>query len=158
MFVWNLSTIRDSFKTFLPKTYDVLKEIKDHILSGCTEKIKDLFKETEAESVDYAIMEKTDNIYIIPGDFGWDDVGSWPALSRINDTDRYGNFISGNVTALDTSGCIIDSSSDRLVATLGTKDLIIVDTNDVLLVTDKAHAADIKTLISKLKKTKDRYL
>lgn len=158
MFVWNLSTIRDSFKTFLPKTYDVLKEIKNHIISGCNEKIKELFKETEAESVDYAIMEKTDNIYIIPGDFGWDDVGSWPALSRINDTDVHDNYITGNVTALDTSGCIIDSSSDRLVTALGVKDLVIVDTEDVLLVTDKTHAADIKTLISELKNTKDRYL
>ena len=158
MFVWNLSTIRDSFKTFLPETYDVLKKIKEHILSDSTKKIKELFKETEAESVDYAIMEKADNIYIIPGDFGWDDVGSWLALSRINDTDQNGNFITGNVTALDTYGCIIDSSSDRLVATLGAKDLVIVDTEDVLLVTDKAHAADIKTLISELKNTKDRYL
>ena len=158
MFVWNLSTIKDSFRAFLPTTYDVLKNIKEHITSCCTEKIKELFKETESESVDYAIMEKADNIYIIPGDFGWDDVGSWPALSRINDTDQYGNFITGNVTTLDTSDCIIDSSSDRLVATLGARNLIIVDTDDVLLVTDKAHAADIKTLISELKNTNDRYL
>ncbi len=159
MFIWSLSSIRDAYKKFLPDTYDKLVTIKD-LAKTCDDKGIDMvFSSMESESVDYGIMEKADNIFIIPGDFGWDDVGSWPALKRINDTDTAGNFISGNVASLDNSGCIIDSSSGKLVAAFGLNDIIIVDTDDVLLVTDKNHSANIKELVASIKEqNKEKYL
>lgn len=159
MFVWNLSTIKEAYRKHLPDMYGTLEKIKDSLSNEPPGDISGLFSTMEPESVDYGIMEKSDNIYIIPGDFGWDDVGSWPALSRINETDREGNYLTGNVTAVKTRDCIIDSSSKRLVATLGIKDLIIVDTEDVLLVTDREHASDIKELTGELKKRgEERFL
>ena len=159
MFVWRLSSIREAYRSFLPDTYEALEKIKDALSCDPAGNINDFFNTMDPESVDYGIMEKSDNIYVLPGDFGWDDVGSWPALSRINDTDSTGNYIAGNVTAVDTANCIIDSSSKRLVATLGIKDMIIVDTDDVLLVTDRDHAANIKELTAEIKNSEnDKYL
>jgi mannose-1-phosphate guanylyltransferase len=95
-------------------------------------------------------MEKSDNIYTLPGTFGWDDVGSWLSVERIRKSNEYGNVVSGNIITINTKNCIIEGSN-KLIASVGVEDLIIVDTDDATLICDKNSAGDIKKVLENLK-------
>jgi len=159
MFIWKISTILDNISKFLPDTYHGLMEIKDSIgTSGAQHILETIFPGFTSESIDYGIMEKADNIYIIPGIFGWDDVGSWLAIERIKGVDSNRNAISGNIVAIDTNNCIIEGS-DKLIASIGVKDIIIVDTEDATLICHKNKSGDIKRVLEQLRnENRDNYL
>ena len=95
-------------------------------------------------------MEKTKNIYVIPGNFGWDDVGSWLSLERINKTNQDGNVITGNVISIKTKNTIIQGSN-KLIATIGLEDIVVVDTDDVTLICHKNNTQEVKEVINNLK-------
>ena len=95
-------------------------------------------------------MEKASNIYTLPGSFGWDDVGSWLALERFNRTNEDGNVVSGNVISINTKNAIVQGS-DKLIATIGVENLIIVDTEDAMLICAKDSTQDVKKVIENLK-------
>jgi mannose-1-phosphate guanylyltransferase len=101
-------------------------------------------------SIDYAVMEQADNVAVIGCDLGWSDVGSWTALASHVEQDGDGNNIEGEALAFTSHNCYI-RSEDRLVATLGVDDLIIVDTSDALLVAHKNSAQDVKKVVEYLK-------
>jgi mannose-1-phosphate guanylyltransferase len=151
MFVWKVSSIMANIQKFMPAVYDGASRIGESFGTDDFEEV--LIREFEAfpsESIDFGIMEKAENIYTIPGSFGWDDVGSWLAMERINETDDDKNFIEGDVIAVDSKRTTI-CGGKRLIAAVGTRDLIIVDTDDVLLVCSKNSTQDVKKVISKLK-------
>ena len=151
MFVWKVSSIMANIKKFMPEVYDGASRIGESFSTDDFEEV--LIREFEAfpsESIDFGIMEKAENIYTIPGSFGWDDVGSWLAMERINETDDDKNYIEGDVIAVDSKRTTI-CGGKRLIAAVGTRDLIIVDTDDVLLVCSKNSTQDVKKVISKLK-------
>lgn len=151
MFVWKVSSILDKFRQFLPDVYSGLINIEKSIGTNAEQSILEKeFHDFKSESIDYGVMEKADNIYTIPGMFGWDDVGSWLALERINSTNEYNNFVTGNVVSVNTNDCII-SATDKLIATVGLKNLIIIDTEDATLICDKDSTQDIKKVIENLK-------
>jgi mannose-1-phosphate guanylyltransferase len=102
------------------------------------------------ESVDYAVMEKTESAVVIPLDAGWSDLGSWSALWELKEKDAEGNVTEGDVIALDSRDSLI-MSKDRLVTTLGVSDLIVIDTPDALLVADKNHIQDVKKIVGRIK-------
>lgn len=151
MFVWKVSSILADIKEFMPDIYEGAVRIGE---SFGTDKYKDtLVKEFTAfrsESVDFGIMEKAANIYTIPGSFGWDDVGSWLAIERINQTDDLKNYFEGDVVAVDSKRTTV-CGGKRLIAAIGTRDIIIVDTDDVLLVCSKNNTQDVKKAIAQLK-------
>ncbi len=95
-------------------------------------------------------MEKSDNIYTLPGSFGWDDVGSWLAMERIRKTNEYGNIIDGDVITINTGSSIIIGKK-KLIALVGVKDLVVVDTDDATLICAKDSTNDIKKVIENLK-------
>lgn len=141
MFIFSIKVMDEAFKKFLPKQYE--------IISKDTSK----FEQVESISIDYGVMEKADNIFCIPGDFGWDDVGSYLALERINPMDKDNNVIQNKDTVtLDSKGNIIRGTNKKLIATLGVSDLVIVETDDVILVADKNKTGDIKKLLEEVKK------
>ena len=111
----------------------------------------DVFQECPSDSIDYAIMEKVDNAVVIPVDIGWNDVGSWTALHDLGDVDSSNNTIIGDVEALDIRNCYVRSEK-QLVVALGVDDLIIVDTDDALLVAHRDKVQCIKTIVEKLTK------
>ena len=151
MFVWKVSSIMANIKKLMPEVYDGASRIGESFGTDDFEEV--LIREFEAfpsESIDFGIMEKAENIYTIPGSFGWDDVGSWLAMERINETDDDKNYIEGDVIAVDSKRTTI-CGGKRLIAAVGTRDLIIVDTDDVLLVCSKNSTQDVKKVISKLK-------
>ncbi len=151
MFLWKLSTIIKRYKELLPEIYDGMLKIKDSVGTPMQKRtIEEVFPDLPSISIDYGIMEKAENIYTIPGAFGWDDVGSWLALDRIKKSNEYGNIVNGNIVTIDTKNCIIQGT-DKLIATVGLKDLVIVDTEDATLICDREHTADIKKVIENLK-------
>lgn len=151
MFIWKTSTILENIKNFLPEIYNGLNVIKNSIGTSDSETILETeFYKFKSESIDYGIMEKADNIYIIPGTFGWDDVGSWNAIERIKKTNEFGNVVSGNAITIDSKNCIIEGSK-KLIATIGIENLIIVDTEDATLICKKDSTSDIKKIIENLK-------
>lgn len=159
MFVWKVSTILDNFKKYMQDIYEGLVVIKNSIGTADYESVlKDTFTAMRSESVDYGIMENAENIYSIPGDFGWDDVGSWLAVGRIKKNDENGNVINGNVVSVSSKNCVIEAK-DKLIAVVGLEDIVVVDTDDATLVCDKEHAGEIKKILAKLREEgKNEYL
>ncbi|WP_207652041.1 mannose-1-phosphate guanylyltransferase, partial [Clostridium beijerinckii] len=151
MFVWKSSTILNNFRSLLAETYEGLEKIYETIGSEEEEYILEReFSKFESESIDYGIMERAGNIYTIPGSFGWDDVGSWLALERINRTNEDGNVIKGNVITINSKKSIIQGQ-DKLIAAIGVEDLIVVDTEDALLIASKDSTQEVKKVIENLK-------
>ena len=101
-------------------------------------------------SVDYAVMEKAERVAVVPGGFDWSDIGSWQALGDLVPADAAGNRVQGEAVLVDSKDCFV-RSEDRLVATLGVQDLLVVDTPDALLVADRGRAQDVKSIVQRLK-------
>lgn len=110
----------------------------------------DSFKQCPEDSIDYAVMEKTDNAVVIPLDAGWSDVGSWSALWEITQKDAQGNACRGDVLTEDSTNNYIQSEQ-KLIATIGINNLVIVETDDAILVANKDKVQDVKILVNKLK-------
>lgn len=152
IFVWKTRTILNNINKYLPAVYDILSTIQLALGQPDEETvIKSEFVKMPEESIDYGIMEKVDDIYVIPCRLGWDDVGSWTALDRINERDEHGNVTIGNTLVLDTKRSIIESNNHKLIATLGIEDLIIIDTDDVTLICKKDKAQEVKRLLKELR-------
>lgn len=109
------------------------------------------FKQVPDDSIDYAVMEKSANVAVVPCDIGWSDIGSWTALGDLTPADSQGNRIAGEVLLHDVSNCYIQSN-DRMVGAVGVKDLVIIDTADAVLVADRNRAQDVKHIYARLKK------
>ena len=151
MFVWKASTILTSIQEHLPDIYEKLLRIEESIGTADEESILNAaFDAMPSESVDYGVLEKEDSIYVIPGTFGWDDVGSWLSVGRMRQLNDSGNVVSGNVMTVNVKNCIIEGA-EKLIAAVGVEDLIIVDTKDATLICDKSSAADIKKIVENLK-------
>lgn len=151
MFIWKVSTILNNMKTFLPNTFEGLERIQAAIGTEQQESVLEKeFYAFQSESIDYGIMEKADNIYILTGAFGWDDVGSWLAVGRIKTSNEFGNVINGNVVTVNTKNSIIQGG-EKLIAMVGVQDMIVVDTEDALLICDKDSAGDIKKVLENLR-------
>ncbi len=159
MFVWKVSTILDNIREFLPDIYTGLCAIKEAI--GTENYISVLEKEFNAfvpQSIDYGVMEKASDIYTIPCAFGWDDVGSWLAIEKIRATDEKGNIIDGNVIAVDTCDCTIQGDK-KLISVVGVDNLIVIDTEDAILICNKNSTQSVRNIIQRLKDdNKQEYL
>ncbi len=159
MFVWKVSSILNNFKKHLPKIYKGLTQISQKYGTSEYEKaVISEFSKFDSVSVDYGIMEVASSIFTISGSFGWDDVGSWLSLERMMRLDENGNALQGNTISMHSKNMIVIGSK-KLIATIGLDDLIIVDTEDVLLVCAKNEAQNVKVIIEKLKSlNKTQYL
>lgn len=159
MFVWKVSVILGCMEKYLPEIYSGLVKIEEAIGSDAQESVlNDAFEKMPSESIDYGVLEKEDGIRVLPGDFGWDDVGSWLALERMRELDGAGNMLSGNIVTVGVDNCIIEGGK-KLIAAVGLKDLVIVDTEDAILICNKENTADIKKIVENLRKDKrEEYL
>jgi mannose-1-phosphate guanylyltransferase len=146
MFIWHLDSILYNIEKHLPKMYKSLLKIKKALGTDLEKKvIEDEFEQMESVSIDYGIMEKADDIFVIPGSFGWDDLGSWPALERVKKVDDDGNVVVGKHYGIDTTNSIIHSPN-KVVTTIGLDDVVIVDTEDAILICDKKRAQEVKEI------------
>jgi mannose-1-phosphate guanylyltransferase/mannose-6-phosphate isomerase len=110
----------------------------------------DTFAAIPENSIDYAVMEKSEVVAVVPGDFGWSDIGSWNAISDLTVPDEAGNRVVGEAVLVDVGNSYIQSDG-RMVAAIGLDNLLIVDTTDALLVADRGRAQDVKKVVQQLK-------
>lgn len=152
MYIWKSETFIGLLKKHMAGTYNHLSQIVD-AWGGDNEQeiLKEEYKKVEKTSVDYGISEKTDKILVIPGDFGWSDIGSWGTLLEYL-TEAHGAKVitKGHHIGVDNENCLI-MAGDKLIATIGLKDTIIVDSPDAILVCDRSKSAELKDLLEKLK-------
>jgi mannose-1-phosphate guanylyltransferase len=152
IFIWQISTLLQAFQDYMPEFYAQLEQMAQALAAG--EAIEPIWQKIRPESIDVGIMEKAKKVAVVPVDIGWNDVGSWTAIYEIGQADRGGNVVMGaEHIGFETSGCLIQGN-DRLIATIGLKDVIIVDTGDALLVCAKDKAQDVKKVVSWLQENK----
>ena len=156
MFVWSVRSIRKAFAEFRPALAEKIdawsKCADDAAFQSALEKD---FPRLEKISIDYAVMEKANNIVVCKGAFAWDDVGSWPALEAHLPKDGAGNALLGDVAALESGGNIVVSEG-RLTALVGVRDLVVVQAEGVTLVCDKSRSQEIKALLYQLRDQNNR--
>lgn len=151
IFIWKTTVILKAFEMYLPEIYQGLTELKGNLMDcEFAELLVRVYSRFPKVSIDYGIMEKADQVYTIPGNFIWDDVGTWKALQRVLGTDQNNNVLTGEVVALDTRNSIIDAGQ-RLVAVIGAEDLVIVDTEDITFVCNKNKLDLVRELLEELR-------
>lgn len=153
MFIWKASVILDAFKTYLPDTYSKMEAIYDTLRTDAeTEAIAKTYPELEKISIDYGIMEKASEVYCIPAEFGWNDVGSWDALDDVFEKTNEGNVVVGSHEGIKTTNSVIfNKSNDKLITTIGCDNIIVVQTEDTIMVCNKDNAQDVKLMVDRLK-------
>lgn len=157
MFLWKASAILQKIKELLPDIYVCLKEIGDGLgTMQETQILRKVYPTIPKMSIDYGIMERTKEVIVLEGDFGWSDVGSWDALESLYEKDNENNICYGNCLALDTQNTILYSPK-KLVASLGIQDLILVDTEDAILICHKDKAQDVKKIVDQLARDGKKY-
>lgn len=151
IFCWKARTILDLLASFEPELHERLLRIAAGQIAGNSEEVLQReFPQMKSISIDYAVLERASRVTVIEAPFAWDDVGSWLAVPRLNGTDADGNAVDGRFCGVDTQGCIVRSSGDHLVATLGVRNLIIVHTPDATLVADAGQSEQIREILSRL--------
>jgi mannose-1-phosphate guanylyltransferase len=155
MFFWRAGVFLDALRKYQPKTASILASLPSFRSPRFMAGLKKAFPLCENVSVDYAVMEKADNVTgLAAGDIGWSDVGSWNAVYELLPRDSDGNAVRGaDVLSEGSQGNYVDAGK-KLVALLGVRDLVVVDTPDALLVADRARAQDVGKLVKLLEKRK----
>ncbi|MBN2539816.1 MAG: mannose-1-phosphate guanylyltransferase [Deltaproteobacteria bacterium] len=150
MFIWKASTILDNIKKLIPDLYEGLLTIEDSIGTKHEEEIlSEVYRNIKPVSIDYGVMEKAPGVCMVEGDFGWNDIGSWDALWDVMDKDDKGNATRGNIIRFDTSNSLV-YSPQKMVALIGVEDLIVVETEDSLLICRRGSSQDVKKVVKHL--------
>ena len=152
IFMFKVSTFMSELKKHCPEILNILKTAT---LTDKEPTIEyEIFKTMPDISIDYAVMEKSKKIALLPLDCGWNDLGSWQAIYDVSKKDKNGNYITGNVIDVDSKDSMIYSNS-KLITTIGLKDTVVVETEDAILVCDKNRTQDVKKIYEKLKDKND---
>jgi mannose-1-phosphate guanylyltransferase len=159
MFIWKVSAILKALRQWLPDLHDGLLQIEAALgTPGEAAVVDQVYRHARSISIDYGVMEKAQNALVIPGDFGWSDVGSWDALWEVSPRDEEGNVVRGQAVNIDSRNCLVHSS-EKPVALVGVEDLIIVETADALMVCKRGSSQDVKKVVDWLERAgKKEYL
>ncbi|RMB12416.1 mannose-1-phosphate guanylyltransferase/mannose-6-phosphate isomerase [Eilatimonas milleporae] len=152
MFLFRADTLLQAMEEYQKPMLDALRAVMGALTNDLDflRLDPDLFAAVPSDSIDYAIMEKTGRAAIVPAEFGWSDLGSFSSLWAVEDKDEHGNVTVGDVMMEDCRDCLVHGG-DRLVTALGIQDLIIVATDDAILVSDKNRDQDVKRIVSRIK-------
>ena len=145
MFIWSINNVINQIKMYSPNTYNALINIKEISEDKLQQTINKNYEKTEATSIDYAVLEKSKDVYVIPSNFGWDDVGSWEALDRYREKDELGNVLVGQSKAVKANNNLVISCSNRVVVE-GLSDIYVIESDGKVLVGHKSNVANVKEL------------
>ena len=161
IFIWKVKTILDAFENLLPEIHEVFASEKEKLnTSQEQEIIEDIYAKCPSISIDFGVMEKASNVYIIPSNFYWSDLGTWNSAYANMDKDYFENAVVGSdVMVYDTQKCMIHVPEKKLVLLQGLEGYIVVDTDDVLMICKKEKEQEIKDYVNDVKRSKDeKYL
>ncbi len=153
IFIWSNSSILSAFDEYLHDMYTTFKnEAHNYNTPNEIEAIKKVYSQCTNISIDYGILEKASNVYVLPAEFGWSDLGTWASLYEVHNHDELNNAINGKQVQLyDTSNCMVHAPDDKLVVIKGMDNLIVVDSHKVLLICDKNKEQEIKEIVTDIK-------
>lgn len=161
MFIWSAASVQRAFAAHRPELSTFIDDLVPSVdTPGFAAALAAGFEPLEKISIDYALMERADNIVMAVGTFAWDDVGAWPAVGSHLDTDDAGNAVRGVLEALDATGNIVvadgAAAGDRVTALIGVSDLVIVHTDTATLIVPKDRAEEVKQVVSRMRDDPDR--
>ena len=152
MFFWTLRAFYDGLTAVLPAAAEITTEIALALSAQDEAGALGVFRRLPNLSVDYALMEQADNVFVVESRFAWDDVGAWDALQRALPVSEHGNVLSGSHIVLDTKNSIvINDDGETITCVLGMEDVVVVTTKDAVLVCPKSRAQDVKKIVEELK-------
>ena len=161
IFAWKASTVIAAFEKYQPEMFELFDGEKANFNTASEKQsIQKIYPQCVNISIDIAIMEKADNVYVIPASFGWSDLGTWNSAYEAMEKDYFANAVaSDNVIVIDATKCMINAPKDKLVVVQGLDDFIVVDTKDVLLICSKEKEQSIKEYVAEVKRHKgDKYI
>ncbi len=154
IFVWSVKSILNAFKKYLPEMNDIFKE-GEALYNTAEEQefVHSAFSQCTNLSIDYGIMEKAENVYVLPSEFGWSDLGTWASVYDLSDKDYVGNAVipSEMVIMYDSSNCMVNVPKGKLVIMQGLHDFIVVEENNTLLICPRSEEQDIKQIVGDVK-------
>jgi mannose-1-phosphate guanylyltransferase len=155
IFVWKAKTILEALEKYEPEMFAHIQKIADAIgTPEFAETLRSEFTAIKGTSIDYAVMERYENVWVVEAPYHWDDLGNWSALPRLKGTNESGNTIDGDHLGIDTENSIVRTENGHLIVTIGMKDCIIVHTPDATLVADKHNENAIKEAVAELERRK----
>ncbi|MFD2531167.1 mannose-1-phosphate guanylyltransferase [Gracilimonas halophila] len=152
MFIWAAKTILNEFKKHLPKMYDQVKESSEYLFTKDHKKAVDSFYHScESVSIDYGIMEHSENVFVVPGEFGWNDVGSWTAAYDLGEKDLNGNVVNADHASFsESSKNYVLSKSGKMISIVGVDGIAVVETEEAILVCKLDKAQNVKEIVQEL--------
>ncbi len=143
MFLWKASNIVNQIREYCPEVYEPLKNIEKSDDDKLNDLIKERYSDTKAISIDYAVLEKSKEIYVVPADIGWDDIGTWKSVERYKKKDDFDNIIEGNAKAIESKSNIALNNGKRIVL-IGIDDVMALETNDSIYIVSKDRMDNLR--------------
>lgn len=143
MFLWKTEYILDEIKKYTPLTYEVLHNLKEINEEELQQYINSNYNKTEAISIDYAVLEKSEKIFVIPSEIGWDDIGTWKSVERFREKDINNNILSDGVRAIESQSNMVVSNEKNIVM-LGVDDILAIETEDTIYIVNKNYMDSLR--------------
>lgn len=143
MFLWKISNIINEIKKYSPETYEAIREIEVIEEEYLQDLINDKYHKTESISIDYSVLEKSTNVYVIPSEIEWDDIGTWKAVERYKEKDVNNNILYGNARVIE-SKCNIAINSCKRVVMIGIDDVMTLETEDSIYIVNKEYMENLR--------------
>ncbi|MBY0244810.1 MAG: mannose-1-phosphate guanylyltransferase [Sphingobacteriaceae bacterium] len=154
IFIWSAKSIINAFEKYLPETFEIFQQ-GNSVYNTADEKafINNAYFQCTNISIDFAIMEKAENVYVLPSDFGWSDLGTWASIYEMAEKDYVGNAVipSKQVMMYDSSNCMVNVPGDKLVVLQGLHDYIVVESNNTLLILPRSEEQNVKNIVVDVK-------
>jgi mannose-1-phosphate guanylyltransferase len=157
IFIWNAQAILESFNRYLPDVAEIFDEGNEaYYTDDEANFVSKAYSQCKNISMDYGIMEKAENVFVLLSDFGWSDLGTWKSLYEISPKDNEGNVVDANVMLYDTSDCIVKGSKDNLIVVQGLHNYIVAEYDGVLMICDKDQEQRVKDFVADARSRGDR--
>jgi mannose-1-phosphate guanylyltransferase len=155
IFIFGAFTMLEAIHKYLPDTYELFQTVKNHLGTDReASRIEEIYNQLKSISIDFGVMEKANNVYVICTDFGWSDLGTWASLYEELPKDAYGNATNGNAIYYDSYSNLVSAKPEKLVVLKNIDNLIIVDTGDALLICPKDKEQTIREIVNDLTQTR----
>ncbi|HUL42887.1 MAG TPA: mannose-1-phosphate guanylyltransferase [Bacteroidota bacterium] len=152
MFIWRVDAIMNEIERLLPEMYRELLKVEEVLDDKSFDRVLETaYRKIRGISIDYGVMEKAKQVYVLRGDFGWSDVGSWDEVYRISGKDEHGNSVTGKALLQDTKDSLV-FAGDKIVATVDVDNLIVIVTDDAVLVCKRGRSQDVKEVVDYLRR------
>ena len=161
IFIWKVQNLLLALETHLPEMFEVFSAEKEFFNTAEeAAAVERIYPQCTNISIDFGVMEKANNVYVIPASFSWSDLGTWNSAWEAKEKDYFGNAVTGNrVMAIDARNCIVHAQENKLVLLQGLDEFIVVDTKDVLMICRKDKEQEIKDYVAEVKRNMgDKYL